>query len=158
MRAIARPTSPGSATARQPVASTAEAATVAAPFGVVRVGGRSLRRSQIVGVTISERCDRDIEGPMVNFSSYALIAALFVFAVLDLGWMSRYLLAAVFFGAISLMALSDVFAANRIPYWLIEVRLHDGEVLALAVHTPDERDRLAALVAPVGCVLPSTRL
>ncbi len=131
----------------RPIRATAEAAvdaphTAAGRDGAhVVIGERLVPRSAIRSVVVIRQTERDIDGQLFNFSVYLLIAAVFLIAVVEMGWRTRFLLATGFFAAVGLMSLVDVITANRLAYWRIDVTLDTGETIPLAVHTEAQRDR-----------------
>lgn len=110
----------------------------------VAIGARVVARDAITTIGVVHQSERDIDGQILNFSIYLLIAAAFLIAVVEMGWQSRFLLATGFFAAVGLMSMVDVILANRITYWRIDVGLTSGETVTLAVHSEAQRDRWLA--------------
>jgi hypothetical protein len=114
---------------------------------MLRIGARSVPTSQISGVVGSLDQDRGRRPALFLMCAFGLIAMVFLWGVVDVGWRTRFLLGAVVFGAIGLSAISDLLWNSTTGVYRVEVLLADGDSLRYATNDPAEQHRLLSMVA-----------
>ena len=86
---------------------------------------------------------RDFQGQLLNMSLYFALGCFFFYAVIDLGWQWRVWVAVGFFLIGGLLAVNDVWLANRISYYRVELRI-DGIKYAWTTDTLESANVFAA--------------
>jgi len=86
---------------------------------------------------------RDFQGQILNMSLYFALGCFFFYAVIDLGWQWRVWVAVGFFLIGGVLAVNDVWLANRIAYYRVELRI-DGARYAWTTDTVQNAEAFAA--------------
>ncbi|MEM9028211.1 MAG: hypothetical protein AAGC70_07560 [Pseudomonadota bacterium] len=95
-------------------------------------------------IHLLEFVERDHLGALLNAVAYAAVATLALVLVLKLGWHDRFLIAAICFGGIALMALSDTFVIKTVRYYRLETRVNGATLTYVTPDLEDARQTLAA--------------
>jgi hypothetical protein len=109
---------------------------------MVRIGARAVPLLQVRGVIGSLDRDTDRRPALLTVALFGVIACVFLFGVVDLGWRERFLLGAVVFGGIGLMALNDLMWLSTGGIYRVEILLASGETLRYATVDPADQERL----------------
>ena len=113
----------------------------------LRLAGRLIDRREIVGAHASRIEERDTAGAMLIFAVFLLVTAVIVIGVFELGWRTRYLLAAVLCGMIALTGLQDMRQASLVRTFDVDVHLSSGETVSI---TMAEEREARALISALG--------
>jgi uncharacterized ion transporter superfamily protein YfcC len=114
----------------------------------LRLAGRIIDRREIVDSRATCIEERDTAGAKLIFVAFMLVTAIVVIGVFELGWRTRYLLAAGLCGAIALTGLQDMRQASLVRTFDVEIHLRSGETVSVTL--AEEREA-RALVAALGC-------
>ena len=82
-------------------------------------------------VVLRKVVERDHEGQLFNAVIYVAAGALILHLVVDLDWTFRFIIGAVFFIAVAVMAMLDVVFMKSVHYFWVEAHV-DGRLVAYA--------------------------
>jgi hypothetical protein len=109
---------------------------------VLRLGARAIPVSDIRGFIGSSDLEIDRKPAYATLAVFGVAALFFLLGVLDIGWRTRFLAAAVLFGLIALSAIHDLFWMTTSGLFRVEILTATGETLRYTTIDPVEQQRL----------------
>jgi hypothetical protein len=117
----------------------------------LRLGQRSLRLVDVVGVEASSATELNYDGHMLAAGVFMGMGLVFLLGVVALLWHPRFLMGAVVFLAIGLMLVADIGQGHSMTVHRVRIRLADGGSLTFATaEIAEARGLVAALEARLG--------
>ena len=113
---------------------------VVGPY-TLRLGRRRVYLDEVAGFQAATHIDRDRHGQFLAFMVFALLAGIYVIGVVEFGWRTRFLLAAVVLFALSAMSFGEVWFQTAKRYTVFNVHLRSGETIVFT--TADANDAAA---------------
>lgn len=112
---------------------------------MLRVGARAVPLSDIAGFIGSADSETDKKPAFATLAVFGVATVFFLIGVLDLGWRTRFLAAAILFGFIAVSALHDMAWMTTSGIYRVEILTRSGETIRYA--TVDAADQHALLQA-----------
>ncbi len=109
---------------------------------VLRLGARALPVREICGFIGSSDLEIDRKPAYATLAVFGVAAMFFVLGVVDIGWRTRFLVAAGLFGLIALSALHDMAWMTMSGLFRVEILTVSGETLCYTTIDPLEQERL----------------
>jgi hypothetical protein len=114
---------------------------------VLRVGARAIPIRDIKGYVGSTDSDTDKKPAFAALAVFGIATLVFLLGVLDLGWRTRFLLAAVLFVTIAASALHDLAWLTTSTIYRVEIYLASGDIVRYATI---DRIKYEALIDALG--------
>jgi Family of unknown function (DUF6232)/Sulfate permease family len=122
---------------------------------ILRLGARAVPLAEVVGFIGSADRETDKKPAVATLAVFGIATVFFLIGVLDLGWRTRFLAAALLFGFIALSAFHDLAWQTTSGIYRVEILTRSGETLRFSTIDPNDQDALLQalsrnLPAPAG--------
>lgn len=117
---------------------------------LLRLGQRALPVGEVRGFVATTDLGDKKRPALAVMVAFALVGMLFLFGVLDIGMRGRFVVAAILFGSIALVALNDMTRLATSGVFRIDVLGANGETFR---HVTADVEEHAALMAALGMIV-----
>jgi hypothetical protein len=88
--------------------------------------------------------EKDLSTSFATIGIFSAVAGMSLFAVLETGWRTKFLIEGVLFGAIALCAIAELFSARRLTLYTFKLTLEDGTKTTFVTADNDQAKVLKA--------------
>lgn len=117
----------------------------------LHIGVRTVPIADVTSYKAHGLSEKDLSTAFATIALFSGVAAIMVFAVVEIGWRAKFLLEGVLFGAIALCGVAEVFSARRSTLYTFDLKMRDGTQASFV--TAEMSEALAIKAALDSCAV-----
>jgi hypothetical protein len=117
---------------------------------LLRLGAERIALADIAAYEAAEHHERDLDGQVLGFSAYLLLACAFLLGVVVEGWRTRFLIAVALFVGIGLASGLEALQLKRIRVFRLRIAARSGRTLTFTTAREAEIKALVGALEAAG--------